>query len=212
MPLLPKDAVVIFLEQLAVPEESRGKGFGFKLMKWLIKTGDQEGCKLIRLTSVKGSQPFYQKLGFLSCLNERMEMRLGDWTPRQSFIICDGKKVPYSMYEAGLNNMRYSPNMNPLDAAGLQFPWGMKAGCVTGFTQNGLPMVPESILKTLTRKPPNVGAEKTDAPPPGNEGGPRKPWRPPVNDKTRAQMRQVPGKTHEEAQLEEAERRQQAKT
>ena len=59
---------VAFICDVAVMPEYRGKGVGTMLMRAVIdrlRSGSKEGHMHIYLMSVKGKEPFYEKLGFI---------------------------------------------------------------------------------------------------------------------------------------------------
>merc|ERR1712032_135677 len=54
--------LVIF--QLAVAEKHRRKGFGKKLVRWLVQYAQKQSLKSVGLSSLVEAIPFYKRLGF----------------------------------------------------------------------------------------------------------------------------------------------------
>lgn len=52
------------IEDVAVNEDYRGLGIGKKLVKELIKIGNEKNCDKIVLSSSKKNSKFYEKIGF----------------------------------------------------------------------------------------------------------------------------------------------------
>lgn len=55
---------MLWIEQLAVSEEWRGRGFGKRLLEWAIARARSAECDSVRLTSVHRAYDFYVSQGF----------------------------------------------------------------------------------------------------------------------------------------------------
>lgn len=65
--VLPPKESYLYMESLVVEEKERGKGYGKKLVDFLIAQGPQHGFTGIVLKTMH-AKGFYEKLGFQPCL------------------------------------------------------------------------------------------------------------------------------------------------
>eukprot|EP00420_Gonyaulax_spinifera_P020591 CAMPEP_0197907756 /NCGR_PEP_ID=MMETSP1439-20131203/65409_1 /TAXON_ID=66791 /ORGANISM="Gonyaulax spinifera, Strain CCMP409" /LENGTH=217 /DNA_ID=CAMNT_0043529207 /DNA_START=1 /DNA_END=655 /DNA_ORIENTATION=+ len=54
----------LWVEQIAVEEAYRGRGFGRMMMRWVVERAEKAGCWAVRLSALPKAIPFYHAIGF----------------------------------------------------------------------------------------------------------------------------------------------------
>jgi N-acetylglutamate synthase-like GNAT family acetyltransferase len=84
---IPAKADVMYLHDLALLPNARGKGYARGIVEQLAKNARADGWPAITLVAVNNSSPFWERHGFQAVDHPEMHQKLASYGPQARYMV-----------------------------------------------------------------------------------------------------------------------------